>query len=294
MPPIKQQIACPQCKFPNAPGARRCLTCKADLASYADTARLTRTEHGADLTRTRVGAGEDADEPAALRPTARDRGPLLAPPVACLWCDPLPPIPLVPGSKIVIGRQAECDLVLPHKAVSRQHTAVRVLGQDLVFEDTSFNGTYLNGKRVSSGTLRVGDVLTLGPYDVEVQPAAAAGAAVEDSEGTRPLDTASLTNGMIENVPLQLTLQEIEFNRKSGTLSILSGRLRGKLLLSDGVPLSASFGDLRDEAAVQGMLALQEGRFTFLARPVSAPRTIQGSLTGLMLEFNRQRDEALR
>lgn len=282
----KSQVHCPQCKFPNAPGSTRCLTCKADLSE---------TTRSQDLGRTRTG--EDSETPAASglsrgqSPTARLR-PVQGEVVACLWCDPLPPIPLAPDSKVAIGRQAECELVLHHTGISRRHAVISVEGRELRFQDTSSNGSYLNGQRVSSAALRLGDVLTIGPYDIEVQPPEAARGG--ELEGTQPLHVGLLTTGMLETVPLQVTLQEIEFNAKSGTLTVLAGQLRGALVVVDGRPVTATFGELRDEAAVFGMLGLKQGRFTFQARVAPGERTMTTTLTGLLLEASRQRDEALR
>lgn len=56
----------------------------------------------------------------------------------------------------VIGRGAECDLILPYKAVSRHH--IRILHQSnngYILEDlSSLNGTWLNGRRLKPGEVK--------------------------------------------------------------------------------------------------------------------------------------------
>ncbi|MDG1895214.1 MAG: FHA domain-containing protein [Fuerstiella sp.] len=68
---------------------------------------------------------------------------------------------------IVIGRGAECNLRLSAPQVSRRHCFLRI-GTDgaYVSDLDSSNGTYLGGKRLSSGrryTLSDGAVLAVGP-----------------------------------------------------------------------------------------------------------------------------------
>jgi hypothetical protein len=66
-------------------------------------------------------------------------------------------LPLVPGARVVIGRDPSCDLWLGAPHISRQHCEV-VLGSDgsITVTDTSTNGTAHSG-----GILRKGDALRL-------------------------------------------------------------------------------------------------------------------------------------
>ncbi|CAM42197.1 putative protein kinase [Leishmania braziliensis MHOM/BR/75/M2904] len=55
-----------------------------------------------------------------------------------------------------IGRDPDCcDLVLPLNAVSRLHCVLSVLGNDVFVHDNSFNGTFINGRRVGRGRCSV-------------------------------------------------------------------------------------------------------------------------------------------
>lgn len=68
--------------------------------------------------------------------------------------------------RIVVGRDAGCDLVLADPRVSRRHLRIAA---DLRFADLgSANGTLHNGARVSAGTLGLGDVLVLGDSELVV------------------------------------------------------------------------------------------------------------------------------
>ncbi len=53
----------------------------------------------------------------------------------------------------VLGRLAYCDIVVPQKSVSRQHTRILQTGGEYFVEDMhSTNGTFLNGKRIRART----------------------------------------------------------------------------------------------------------------------------------------------
>jgi predicted component of type VI protein secretion system len=70
----------------------------------------------------------------------------------------------VTGDTIVIGRGADCGVMLPDVGVSRRHARVRVRAHDFLLEDLqSKNGTFVEGVAVSSRSLAVGDVFHVGP-----------------------------------------------------------------------------------------------------------------------------------
>ena len=71
---------------------------------------------------------------------------------------------LGPGSH-VLGRDEGVELPLPVTGVSRKHARVTVSekGEVSVTDLGSRNGTFLNGRRVESASLRDGDELRVGP-----------------------------------------------------------------------------------------------------------------------------------
>ena len=86
---------------------------------------------------------------------------------------------------IVIGRGAECNLRLSAPQVSRRHCFLRIGTDGAYISDLdSSNGTYLAGKRLSSGkryTLNDGAILAVGPvrFVASVHPEVAADEALK-------------------------------------------------------------------------------------------------------------------
>lgn len=64
---------------------------------------------------------------------------------------------------VVIGRDANCDVVVPHAEVSRRHAEIVPAQAGYVLTDLSTNGVFVNGDRVKySALLGRGDVVRLG------------------------------------------------------------------------------------------------------------------------------------
>jgi hypothetical protein len=71
---------------------------------------------------------------------------------------------------VVIGRGAEADLRLTDTGVSRRHAELRPAGEGLEVHDLgSTNGTWVNGQRVQSASLRDGDRVTVGTTELVVR-----------------------------------------------------------------------------------------------------------------------------
>jgi transcriptional regulator of acetoin/glycerol metabolism len=65
----------------------------------------------------------------------------------------------------VIGRDDDCDLVLPGQDVSRRHALVRGEGAlNLLLDLDSRNGTFVNGRAIQSLVLSVNDVVRIGGW----------------------------------------------------------------------------------------------------------------------------------
>lgn len=71
------------------------------------------------------------------------------------------------GAVSIIGRSPECQVLVADPRVSRRHAMVRRQdGGHYLFDLGSFNGTYLNGMRVTATRqLRGGDVITLADHE---------------------------------------------------------------------------------------------------------------------------------
>lgn len=76
-------------------------------------------------------------------------------------------IPLEGRAELLIGRSASCALQLSHKRVSGSHAKLYPdKGGWRICDINSTNGTFVNGKRTQAKTLRDGDVIIIGPYDL--------------------------------------------------------------------------------------------------------------------------------
>ncbi|RMG18710.1 MAG: FHA domain-containing protein, partial [Planctomycetota bacterium] len=222
------------------------------------------------------------------------RGPVKA--LAWLQCDPFPPIPVGHKPVVRLGRSRECDLVLPHESVSRVHAEVRALGNELSIEDRSTYGTTVNGERVRSSPLRPGDLVAIGPYMISVRPTREQRAL--DAATTKPFRLQSKSNeamqGRLEKVSLAEVLQQIEFNEKTGTLRVFPDEDEGSgtLVVYEGRPVFAEFGTAKDVDAIDGMLALARGTYSFVTKVEAGEMSMEGkTLTGVLLELGRRRDE---
>ncbi len=85
---------------------------------------------------------------------------------------------LLSGGTVTIGRQPDNVFRIDNPAVSGHHAKIYAEGDHYVIEDVeSFNGTYVNGQRISRMMLRDGDNATIGKHTIEfrdeVRPVAA-------------------------------------------------------------------------------------------------------------------------
>lgn len=119
-----------------------------------------------------------------------------------------------------IGRTPDNDIVVSDVLASRHHAQVSSRGAALVIEDLgSVNGTFVNGRRVSSAQLTDGDVVTIGNSDFVV------------SGGTlmRGQESAAVADGLhVHGVSLVVDggkrlLADVDFSASPGTLTAVIG-----------------------------------------------------------------------
>jgi len=66
------------------------------------------------------------------------------------------------GSDLVLGREASCDLIVDDPTVSRRHAVLKFINGKLKIEDLNAkNGTWVDGRRVSSEIFSLGDPVTI-------------------------------------------------------------------------------------------------------------------------------------
>ena len=218
--------------------------------------------------------------------------------VVWVCCDPLPPVPLdaQKNKQLVIGRHKTAGLQLPHSCVSRAHATLKsISGRCLLLEDLgSSNGTFVNGKKITAFPIELGDIIQIGPYELEIkdQPFN------QDNSKYGATDTNFLTTsraaamaGQIEKTSLIEVLQNIEFHDKTGTLYIDGKSKDGFLVFASGKPISAQYGDFLNIPAVIEMLKLSKGSFVLTDKVEPIDMGITISITRILLEFSRIQDE---
>ncbi|PWU20349.1 MAG: hypothetical protein C5B49_04405, partial [Bdellovibrio sp.] len=73
------------------------------------------------------------------------------------------------AGSFLVGRGTSCQIQLQGNGVSKEHLEIRVAGEQVSFRDLkSANGTYLNGVRVPSAPLKLGDKVLIGPVLCDV------------------------------------------------------------------------------------------------------------------------------
>ena len=93
---------------------------------------------------------------------------------------------------VVVGRHQDCDARLDSPRVSRWHCCLtEVDGEVWVRDLGSTNGTWIEGRRVSSGRVRIGDVLAIAHLRYRVEKVQMIGASLADPQATPRAEGAS-------------------------------------------------------------------------------------------------------
>ncbi len=219
---------------------------------------------------------------------------------AMLFCPPQPPLHLQPGSTVVIGRHNSCDLSVRCEDVSRRHAEVRADGSRFEIEDlSSTNGTFVNGEMLAGPqTLVPGDRIEIGSMVVTfcyIEATLDADPIANDGNQTLlQLDppTSEAFRGSLCEIPAFALLQVMEMNSQTGVLQIDGNDLPGRIWFANGMPIHAECGkQVGFDAALQ-LVSNRQGRFRFEPNVAPAERTIEASITELLMEACRQADEA--
>jgi hypothetical protein len=283
-------MKCPKCGFENPKDTEICQSCK--------SIRFVKAGGGQFITAP-VRSGPVAQAFAGAPPPAPVSTGLPVGKRHLLERVGAPPIELTPGALFTFGRAPTCTLPIPSTRVSRVHAEIRWENeQPILCDKGSANGTSIGGKRLTKEhPLKEGDEIEVGPflcvYHHEGNPK-------KDSPLTQHLDPPTITAagdalaGQINDSGLTEVLQGIEFNAKSGTLSVFSRDGGGSITFLNGVPHQAESGDLKDEEAVFALLKLKKGRFSFSPEIEEAHKTrrMKNAVTALLLELGRRLDEA--
>jgi len=159
-----------------------------------------------------------------------------------------------PGG-FMIGRDAECDLVLDHPTVSRRHARIAAAGSRTWIEDLgSSTGVRVNGIRLGRTTLEVGDQIAIGPYRIVFDGSELIGRAAARGLAVTALGVSVSVGGTTILQPTELHLRPGELVAiigesgagKSTILRTLAGVVRPTTgrVLAGGEPLEARLAEV--------------------------------------------------
>jgi hypothetical protein len=217
-----------------------------------------------------------------------------------LFCPPLPPVRIEPGSSAVIGRHPNCEFSLRQSDVSRRHAEVRAEGSGFaLFDLGSTNGTLLNGEAVREPTpLAAGDRIEIGANTITFcwLDATLDEATMLPEEAKTMISEPALArdafHGELAEIPSFAVLQVLEMGMKTGTFEVHGPSGRGRVWFERGRPVHAETEKhIGFDAAVQ-VVNTTNGEFRFEAGPLDTNQTIRASVTELLLEASRLQNEA--
>jgi len=220
---------------------------------------------------------------------------------AMLFLPPLPPLQLRVGETATIGRSRSCDLSLRSPDASRRHAEIAHGPDGWVVRDLdSTNGTFVNGERIVLHLLQPGDRIEIGS---DVITFCEIGVALDrvDASATGEAQTMMVERpvlgesfqGSLAEIPTFAVLQILELGRKTGCLLIESDDGPGRIWLYEGTPTHAETKLQRGFDAAVSVVHAARGRFRFEPGARAQERTIEASVTELLLEATRLLDEGV-
>jgi pSer/pThr/pTyr-binding forkhead associated (FHA) protein len=223
---------------------------------------------------------------------------------AMLFAPPLPPVQLPQDGEVVIGRGRDCQVRLSDADTSRRHAKIVCAGGRFVLYDlASTNGTFVNGERIEERVLEPGDRLQIGANSVTFCQVATGQSSSDDGARTRPDDAQTVLfdrsvgtevfRGDLAEIPPFAVLQLLQMGRKTGRLRIDSDATPGSLWLRAGAPIHAETKSQVGFDAAVALVHATSGSFAFEPNAAPPEATIEATVTHLLLEASRQRDEGL-
>ncbi|HKA16529.1 MAG TPA: DUF4388 domain-containing protein [Myxococcota bacterium] len=216
---------------------------------------------------------------------------------AMLFAPPQPPVSLPREGEVVLGRSRECEVRLPDIDTSRRHAKIVCSGGHFVLYDlASTNGTFVNGERIAQRELRPGDRLQIGANAVTFCELSGGLDQPDDAAQTVLFERSlggAVFRGDLAEIPPFAVLQVLEMGRKTGLLRIDSDATPGKLWLRGGDPIHAETKSQVGFDAAIALVHATTGQFAFEPNAAPPETTIEASVTHLLLEASRQRDEGL-
>jgi hypothetical protein len=173
---------------------------------------------------------------------------------------------------MTIGRSPDCDILLPHRSVSRLHGLLEVGAHGgVTYQDRSSNGTTYGGVPVTHLVeVQAGEALRIGPYDLRLRIGIDPSVLEKTHHAIEP---EAAFSGELEASDLYALVLALERTRATGVLTVRSPAVQGELLLRDGQLIDArtAAGEAGGEAA-RRLLRVEAGTFVFARACVTEPR----------------------
>jgi len=120
-----------------------------------------------------------------------------------------------------LGRRPYNDVVIDNLAVSGEHAAVHMTGDEVFLEDlNSTNGTYVNGKAIKRQQLHHGDTIEVGKYKIQF---------ISELEGERFDKTMVFKPGMgVPPSTAAASTERVLPGELQGCIRVLSGAASGR------------------------------------------------------------------
>lgn len=218
------------------------------------------------------------------------------------------------GETYVLGRSADCDVVVEDRASSRRHARIEVGTMDHVASIAdlkSRNGTYLNDQRVRKATqLQAGDRIRIGatlclvvkadddePEDEDAPLIDTKTRAMEHLGLDMPVSTEILRvvrkdgetapefAGQLGAMNVVDLLQMLVQTNRSGTVHLALESGEARVEIRQGEIVSALFSDLTGIPALQMLARLRKGLFWLVESEAACTRTVRVPTTVLLLEL---------
>ena len=188
------------------------------------------------------------------------------------------------GERLVLGRDAKCDVRLHDTEISRRHAELHLAEDRAVIVDLkSSNGTFLNGKRISREPLQHGDRLLVGRTEMLVARLKSA----HDVVGQAPM-----VDLIARSTPPESSAFFHSIKRTDGSRVFADGEKTGSIWLRDAlINLSAMYDASQAVSRIGDVDELLSHILDLAFRSVNADR---GCILLRDVESGRLRPQAVR
>lgn len=126
-----------------------------------------------------------------------------------------------------VGRLPDNALQIPEPSVSSHHAEIQLRGSDLFVRDLgSTNGTFINGEKISEGTVKPGQILRLGMVDMRLETGEGQAATVDKKklmEHTRVIPKGVTLDQLVSTQPMDVSKTGFEKRSNKATKAFIIG-----------------------------------------------------------------------